>query len=138
MSASIVWLDEWVEGDRAGKVVECEVETDALAQEVLNFGIGLGLRQPLVDDGEDDLRDAQAEEAGQLAGDQLGDQRLHSLARAAELDDVRAVVVALDDRRQRAALAQRRHVFGGGDGAEHAWPEGDSLISRPRPRRPAQ
>ena len=50
----------------------------------------------------------------QLAGDELGDERLRALARAAELQDVQAVVVGLDEPGHRAALAQRRDVAGGG------------------------
>ncbi len=42
----------------------------------------------------------QSEPPPELAADDLGDQRLRPLARAAELDDVQAVVVGLDDRRQ--------------------------------------
>ena len=56
--------------------------------------------------------------ARDLAGDELGDQRLRSLPGAAELEHVHAVVVGLDDRGQRAALAQRRDVARGGDGAQ--------------------
>ena len=51
--------------------------------------------------------------AGQLADDHLGDQHLEALAGAAELADVGAEVVGLDDPGQRAALAQRRDVAGG-------------------------
>ena len=54
----------------------------------------------------------QAEPARQFAGDDLGDERVHALSRAAELRHVDAVVGGLDEARHRAALAQRRHVAG--------------------------
>ena len=67
-----------------------------------------------------ELGHRQAERARQLAGDHLGDERLRALAGAAELHDVQAVVVGLDEAGQRAALAQRRHVARGGDAAQRA------------------
>jgi len=108
---------ERVERDRAGQVVERQVEAAAAVvgagagpDQVLDLGVGLGAREVGVDRREDDLRHRQAERAADLAGDELGDERARSLPGAAELEDVEAVVVAFDDRRQRAALAQRRHV----------------------------
>ena len=62
--------------------------------------------------------------ARQLADHDLGRERLRALAGAAELDHVQAVVVGLHDRRQRAALAQRGHVAGGGHGPQHGWHDG--------------
>ena len=44
-----------------------------------------------------ELGHRQAERAGQLPGHDLRRQRLRTLARAAELEDVEAVVVGLDD-----------------------------------------
>ena len=58
------------------------------------------------------------ERARDLAGDELGDQRLRALSRAAELQHVHALVVGFDDRGQRAAFAQRRDVAGGVDGSQ--------------------
>ena len=49
----------------------------------------------------------QAEAGGQRAHDHLGHEHPHALARPAELADVGAEVVALDDSRQAAAFAQR-------------------------------
>ena len=46
----------------------------------------------------------EAEGAGQLADDDLGDQHLGALSGAAELQHVGAVVVGLDDAGQRPAL----------------------------------
>ena len=62
--------------------------------------------------------------ARQLAGHDLGRERLRALAGAAELDHVQPVVVGLHDRGQRAALAQRGHVAGGGHRAQHGWHHG--------------
>ena len=59
----------------------------------------------------------------ELAGDDLGDERLLALPGAAELRDVHPVVVGLHEPGQRAALAQGLGVAGRGDGAqgvEHA------------------
>ena len=50
---------------------------------------------------------------------QLRDERLPAVPRAEQLHDVQPVVVGLDERGHRAALAQRRHVPGGDDGPEH-------------------
>src|SRR5262249_60289889 len=63
-------------------------------------------------------RDGRAERRRELAADALRDERLRALSGAVELQDVEAVVVGLDERGQRAALAQRRDVAGGGDSAE--------------------
>ena len=58
----------------------------------------------------DELGHGKPERARELAGDHLRDERLRPLPRAAELEDVEPVVVRLDERGQRAALAQGRHV----------------------------
>jgi len=55
---------------------------------------------------------------GSLASHQLGDERPWSLAGAAELQHVHAVVVGLDDGRQRPAFTQRRDIAGDADRAE--------------------
>ena len=59
---------------------------------------------------EHELRHGQPDRARELADDDLGDERARALAGAAQLRDVELAVVALDERRHRAALAQRRHV----------------------------
>src|SRR6185503_3860461 len=48
--------------------------------------------------------------ARELAGDDLGEERLATLSRAAKLEDVEAVVVGLDERGQRPALPKRGDV----------------------------
>ena len=57
-----------------------------------------------------EVRHVQPDGPCQLAGQPLGDEGPRSLAGAAELDDVQAVVVRLDEPGQGAALAQCRHV----------------------------
>ena len=65
---------------------------------------------------------AQAERAGELARDDLGDERLHPLPRAAELEHVEAVVIGLHQARERAPLAQRRDITRGGHRAQFRHP----------------
>ena len=67
-----------------------------------------------------ELRHRQAEQPSELARDELGDERLGALRGAAELRHVRAVVVGLDDRGYRAALAERRQVARRTDGSHIA------------------
>ena len=111
-------LHERIEGDRSGQVVERQVQAGAVVDQRVDLGVGLGARQVGIELGEDDLRHRQAERPRDLAGDELGDQRLRALAGAAELQHVQPVVVGLDDRRQRAAFAERRHVAGDANGPE--------------------
>ena len=113
-------VDHRIVRERAWKVVEREIQTLAVAQKILDLRIGLRLRHARIELGEDDLGDRKAEGAGELAGDELRDERARTLPRSAELDDVRPVVVAGDDRRQRPAFAQRRHVLRRRDRANHA------------------
>ena len=48
----------------------------------------------------------ETEEASDLADDQLGDERLLTVASAPKLDDVLGAVIGLDERRKRASLVQ--------------------------------
>ena len=66
-------------------------------QQVLDLRVGLADTDPRVEPGQDQLGDAQAEAARELARDDLGDQGERSLPRAAELHHVGAEVVRLDD-----------------------------------------
>jgi hypothetical protein len=74
---------------------------------------GSGAPEVRVEVDQDDLRNVEAERAAELPGDELGDERARALARAAELQDVQAVVVGLDEARHRPALAQGRDVARG-------------------------
>ena len=103
-----------VEGQGAGQEVEPEVEAAAALDEVLQLLVGFGVAEAAVDVDRDELGHRQPERPADLAGEPLGDERARTLAGAAELHDVQAVVVGLDEARQRAALAQGRDVAGGG------------------------
>ena len=103
------------EGQRAGQEVEPQVETGAPVEQLLDLLIGLGLAERRIELDEDDLRDRQPERPSDLAGDELGDERLRSLAGAAVLHDVQPVVVGLHQAGQRASLAERRDITGRSD-----------------------
>ena len=66
----------------------------------------------------DQLGHRQTDRPGELTGEHLGHERRRSLAGAAELGHVEAVVVGLHQAGQRAALAERLHVARGGDAAK--------------------
>ena len=104
-------------GSDAGRKSSAEVRARAREQQVLDLGVRLGAADRRVELDEHELGHGQPERAGELAGDDLRDERLRPLPGTAELEDVEAVVVGLDERGQRAALAERRHVAGRGDGA---------------------
>ena len=108
-----------VEAERAGQEVDAEVQPDAGGEQVLDLLVGLVLPDRGVEVDRHQVRGAQAEAPGQLADDHLGDEDLQPLPGAAELADVGAEVVGLDDAGQRAALAQGRDVAGRGDGGDH-------------------
>ena len=109
-----------VEAERAGQEVHAEVQALAGPQQVLDLRVGLADGDPGVEPGQHQLGYPQAQAAGELAGDDLGDQGERPLAGAAELHHVGAEVVRLDDGGQRPALAQRGHVPRHRDMFEHA------------------
>ncbi len=121
-----------VERQRAGQEVHPEVQPAARADQVVDLLVGLGVAERRVELDADEVGHGQADRACQLAGQPLGDEGTRALAGAAELDDVQAVVVRLDEAGQRAALAQGRHVARGDHGPHHA----ESLAESPRPREP--
>ena len=101
-----------VVAERARQQVDAEVEAQAGVEQVLHLLVGLvapDLRRQV--DGHQ-VRDRYVDEPGDPGDDDLGHQHPQPLAGAAELADVDAQVVGLDDPGQRAALAQRRHVAG--------------------------
>ncbi len=110
-------IDAGIEHDRSWQVVQREVQAGARFDQGVNFRVRLGPGQVLGHVGEDDVRHRQLEPARELARQQLGNQRPDTLSGAAELQHVHAVVVRLDDRRQGAAFAKRRHVAGHANGA---------------------
>ena len=111
-------LRDRVEHHRSGQVVEREIEPGTGLDQMLDFRIRLGAGEVRIEVDENDLRHRQAQRAADLSCHHLGDERLGSLARAAELEHVQPVVVGLDDRRERAPFAQRSNVPGGGDGPQ--------------------
>ena len=99
----------------AGQEVAAEVEAEGRVEQVLDLLVRLVLRDLRVEVDGDHVRDADAEAPCELAHEHLGHQDPQSLSGAAELHDVGAEVVGLDDPGQRTALTQRRDVAGGGD-----------------------
>ena len=99
----------------AWEEVDGQVQAGAAEEEFLDLEVGLGLADRWVEPHQLELRHPQAERAEQLTDDDLGDQRLRALAGAVELEHVGAEIVALDNGRERAALAQRQDVAGRSD-----------------------
>ena len=104
-----------VDAERAGQEVDAEVGADAGVEQVLHLLVGLVAGELGVEVEHDEARGAQPEPGRQAADDDLGDEHLRALAGAAELADVGAEVVTLDDAGQAAALAQRGDVARDGD-----------------------
>ena len=104
--------------ERAGQEVDAEVQPDAGVEQVLDLLVGLVLGDLRVQGDQRQPRDGDGEQPGDLGHEDLGDEDLDPLAGAAELQDVDAVVVGLDEARQGAALAQRRDVAGRRDALE--------------------
>jgi hypothetical protein len=111
--------DRRVEGERPGQEVERDVRPGGARDQLLDLRIRLGAGEGGVQLDQHDLRDRQAQQPGDLARHELRDQRPGALAGGPELQDVQAVVVGLDEGRQRAALAQGRDVAGRRDGPDH-------------------
>ncbi len=99
-----------VEGQRAGQEVHPQVQATARAQQVVDLLIRVRIAQGGVHLDRHQVRHVQADRPGELAGQPLRDEGPRSLAGPAELDDVEAVVVGLDEPWQRPAFAQRRDV----------------------------
>ena len=111
-----------------GQVVQAEVAAGRALQQLLHLDVGLPHRELGGDVDGHQRRHRQAERAGELAADHLGDQHLHALPGGPPLDHVGAEVVGLHEPRQRPTLAQRGDVAGGGDGGQHS---ADNLRGRP-------
>ena len=108
-----------IECQRAGQEVHPEVGARARADEVVDLLVGLGVAKRGVH-----LDATRSGTGSPIArpispASHLGDERARSLARSAELHDVQAVVVRLDEPGQRAALAQWHDVAGRDDGPDH-------------------
>jgi hypothetical protein len=72
-------LDDRVQGDGPGQVVEGQVQSAAVVDERVDLGIRLRAREVGVQLCEDELRDRKAGSTRQLAADELGDERLRPL-----------------------------------------------------------
>src|SRR5919199_2353806 len=105
---------------RAREEVDAEVEPGARGDQLLYLRVGLGRAERGVELHEHHLGHRQPGGARQLARHHLGRERLRPLTRAAELDHVQAIVVALHEPGQRAALSQGGHVARRRHGAQHA------------------
>ncbi len=101
-----------VAGQRAGHEGKADVEPDRPAEQIADLVVRLRPGDLLRQRREHDLGHRQAERSTDLPHHELRDQRLLAVAGAAELDDVLAPVIGLDQRRQRASLAERRDVSG--------------------------
>jgi hypothetical protein len=97
-------------GSAPGRKSTPRLRPAAGADQVLDLGVGLGARELGIELEPHQLGHREAERARELAAHHLGDERLRPLPGAAELAHVHAVVVGLDEPRQRPALAQRRDV----------------------------
>jgi hypothetical protein len=117
-----------IEGDAAGQVVEPEVEPGARLERHADLGIGLARGELSVEIDEHELGHGEPGRARELTRHELGHEGLVPLPRAAQLHDVEAEVVRLDERRHRAALPERKHVADGSDGAHGA------ILGASRPR----
>ena len=100
-----------VEGERAREEVDAEVEPGRAEQQVLDLRSGPGVAERRVERDERQApgrgsRSARASSPATTSATSA----FSALSRPAELEHVQPVVVGLDERRERAALAQRRHV----------------------------
>ena len=87
-----------------------QVEAYACFQEVLDLLIRLCSAKGLIQSGEYDLGHPQAERPGDLTADELGDQCLHTLTRAAKFQHVQKTVVGFGDGWERTAFPERGHI----------------------------
>ena len=100
------------ERQRAGEEVDAEVRARR-SRAARSWISGSGSARPSVGielDAATSSGTAKPSARASSPDDDLGDERLRPLARAAELEHVEPVVVGLDEGGQRPALPQRRHV----------------------------
>jgi hypothetical protein len=105
-----------VVAEGAGQEVDAEVDPDTGAEQVLHLLVGLVAGQVRPEVEEHLSWRAEPDPLGQARDDHLRDQHPQSLPGAAELADVGAEVVGLDDAGEAAALPERRDVAGDRDG----------------------
>jgi len=113
-----------IEGDAPRQVIEAEVQPGAGLERGEDLGIQLALGELAIELDKDDLGQEEPRGAGELPRQQLGDQHLGPLARAAELDDIEPEIVGLHEGRHGAALAEGQDIT---DGTDRAQPAARSL-----------
>src|SRR5690606_25643524 len=129
-----------VVGEGAVEVAEADVRAAAAAQDVLDLRVRLRPAEALVEADHGELRHGQPEALREAPDDQLGDERAGALPGPAKLHHEEAAVGGLDDGGERAALAQRERVAGGGSEGEsvgHRSGGGVPLVAPATPRVPA-
>src|SRR5690606_12598519 len=79
-------IDDRIEGNGAGQIVEPQIQAAARADEILDFGIGLCASQLGVELDEDNLGYAKSEGARDPSRDELGHEHFLPLPRPAKLE----------------------------------------------------
>ena len=92
--------DGRIEGDRAGQVMQAQVEADAGLQQILDLFIRFRAAESGVQPGQDQFGDFQAEGPGDFATDKLSYQCLDSLTCTAEFEYIEESIVGFGDGRQ--------------------------------------
>jgi hypothetical protein len=108
-----------VVAERSRQEIDAEVGSGAGVEQVLHLFVGFVARNCRVEVEHDQAGRRQPDPLGQPAGDHLGDEHAGALSGAAELADIGAEVVALNDPGQAAALSERGDVTRDADGLEH-------------------
>ena len=129
--------DGGVEGEGARQEVHPEIGPAARSDQVVDLLVGLGVAESRIDLDRDEVRNRQPDRPADLAGQPFRDERTGTLPGTPELDDVQAIVVTLDETRQRAALPQRRHVPRRDDRPHHRQSLPDSAVQDSRGRGPS-
>ncbi len=91
----------------SGQIIEGQVQARAGLQQLADLVIRFVASQRGIDFDKYNFRHTQAKGAPDLAGDQLRDQRQHSLSRSAKFDDIEPKIVGLHNCGQRTAFPQR-------------------------------
>ena len=107
------------EGERPGQEVEPDVRPGRPPEQLLDLAVRLGLRQRAVELDEHLVGTGSPRWRAISPASSSATSAFAAVPRAEQLHDVQAVVVRLDERGQRSALAQGRHVPGRRHGAEH-------------------
>jgi hypothetical protein len=96
-----------------------EIEPGAGLERREDLRIQLARGELAIELHEDDLGQEEPRRAGELARQQLGDEHLGPLARAAELDDIEPEIVRLHEGRDGATLTEGQYVTSSTNRAQH-------------------